>query len=339
MEKLPEEIQTAILTRGITVKSVEVITEEAVATTKSRGRADIVIICDVYIPNSQIRKISVIIENKVYSKEHSDQTQTYFDYHQKRRERIDDNTFLEHCLYIFLTPCTTKEDAKCKSFVHLTYQDLLDYIFDRLLGRQDLNKRTRFILTEYVNSLSIPSEYIDDTNTTKKGRTIMAIGQKERSLLQLFWEKYNKLFSAALTAMSTDENASEDEKKQVNKTLGLVGELSGKKYYKYKVNGQGRYGCARVVLEVIKLYVNENPDATIEAINSAFGSTVAFEWENAQAINKNDKYAKRYFEEPVILSDHTNVAVSTQWGNDGRFEKFLRKTQELLPGCNVERIQ
>lgn len=346
VQKLPESVQSAILTRDISIIATSIKTEESVAINKQRGRADIVIACDVLIPSSKIKRLSIIIENKIYSKEHSQQTQTYFNFHEANRLRDDNGDFTEFCLYIFLTP-SANEEANCISFVRLTYQNLLDHILERLLLQSDLSERTRFILTEYVNSLSIPTYYIDEKNNNKKGKMIMAIGKSERELLQSFWDRYRTLFTAALTAMSTDENASDEEKEIAAKTLKSVQKMEGKKYYKYKINRAGKYNCGQVVVELIKMYVARNSTTTLVEINNTFKkfkNPIAVTLQEATKINKtpNSKgeCKKRYFDEfPITLADNNQIAITNQWGNDKRFEGLIEFAKSIIPGLEIDRIQ
>ena len=331
-----EQILSVVLTRLISLLSTDVQTEEAVAIDKAKGRADIVIACNVHIPDNLVKKISIIIENKIYSEEHKEQTQTYFNYH-KNKKRNDE----EVCLYIYLTPPANK-DAKCPAFVHLTYQDVLDSILEPLLVQSNLSDRTKFIITEYINNLSIPSDYIDEKNITKKARTIMAINTKERELLQSFWDKHLDLFITALTSIATDENASDEVKDAANKIVKEVNTLvEKKKNYKYSINNQGEYRCGRVVVELIREYIENNTNATIYSINKNF----KLRKKNQQVTDINSANSanistKRYFTEfPLQLSNGEMIAVSNQWSNDEKFENFLEVAKELIPNCSVKRVK
>ena len=150
---LSEKLQSAILTRSVNIISADVTTEEHISIAKAKGRADIVILCDVYIPDSKINRLRIVIENKIYSNEHDGQTQTYFDYYE--RQKVKDG--MEHCMYIYLTPPSIETAADCESFVHITYQDLLDHVLERLVSQSNISERTKFILNEYICCLSIPA--------------------------------------------------------------------------------------------------------------------------------------------------------------------------------------
>ena len=341
---ISQELEVAILTRTISIISADVRTEVATA----KGRTDIEIYCNVSIPGSAIEKLRIIIENKVYSKEQNCQTQRYYDYHDSSRARNGKGDYIEECLYIYLTPPTNNKDADCPYFVHLTYQNLLDYVLEILLVRSNLNERTRFVLNEYISSLSVPSEYINKEGKTMKSKTILAINEKERDVLQSFWGKYKSLVIAALTAISLDENASDEERKEANSVLQSVQKFEGKKYYRYSIDNQGRYSVGRVVVELIRRYININHAVSLESINNIFQQPVSgkLALTLAEAIKENTTPKgskgtcyKRYFTEfPLVLPNGNEIAISSQWGNDERFENFLKIASQHIPGCEVKRI-
>lgn len=82
-----------------------------------KGRADIFI--ELKRTNKTVATIT--IENKIYSKEHDDQTVTYSDW---VREEYQDsfNTFF------FLRPAFNCSQAKSNRFVNITYSDLLEHM-------------------------------------------------------------------------------------------------------------------------------------------------------------------------------------------------------------------
>ena len=339
--KLPIEIETAILTHNISITSTDVKTEEAIATNKAKGRADIVITSDVKIPNSNYQRLSIIIENKIYSNEHNNQTQTYFDYHDKNRLRDNNGSPIEFCLYIYLTPATIEKKAECPSFIHLTYQNLLDDVLERLLIQPDISERTKFILTEYINNLSLPADYIDEKNNTKK-KIIMAISDKERELLKAFWEKHKELFRTALVAISSDENASEEEQEDARKILAQTENLIGKRYDRYNINGKGNYPCGRLVLELIKMYVQQHPNATLDEINVTFKDytkQIAATMEEAINIHRKSGHKRHFIDSPVRLINDTPIAITNQWGNGKKLDNLIKYAETNINDCKVERIQ
>ena len=46
---------------------------------------------------------------------------------------------------MYLTPQTSIADADCPEFIHITYQDLLEHVFEPIRRRIDISQRTQFI--------------------------------------------------------------------------------------------------------------------------------------------------------------------------------------------------
>lgn len=85
-----------------------------------KGRADIFI----EIKNKNEIVATITIENKIYSVEHDDQTQTYFDW-------VTQNPlYKENCfnMFFYLRPAFNHSEAVCKEYVNITYTDLLYWI-------------------------------------------------------------------------------------------------------------------------------------------------------------------------------------------------------------------
>ena len=109
----------AIVTDEIVVS--ELLVEKEKSLGKS-GRLDIYVELQIRYEKKS-RKLRLIIENKVGSKEHSDQTQKYYDYFEGLRNRGDIN------LYVFLTPISgidlfelEEPECSCKDFIQIIYK-------------------------------------------------------------------------------------------------------------------------------------------------------------------------------------------------------------------------
>lgn len=107
-------------------------------------------------------------------------------------------------------------ECKCKNFIQINYQSLVDYIFEPALN-QNINDRVKTILIDYISSLSQPSFSID-TNNYEEG-LIMAIGNEERELLNKFWETNKQLILASLYAISNDPTQDKDLRDEISMTL------------------------------------------------------------------------------------------------------------------------
>ncbi len=338
-------LSNAIITRDFHISECISVTEEAVVTANAKGRADIVLTCEINLPNLSLNKLKIVIENKVYSDEHGNQTQTYFDYY----ESIKENQ--EKVLYIYLTPPASIADADCSEFIHITYQDLLEHVFEPIRRRIDISQRTQFILNEYISSLSIPADVIEDKNVTHIQTSILAIGMEEKELLQAFWDKNNRLIIAALMAISNDDDDTKKllqnlsqrdfsklgmEEKELlqafwdkNKRLiiaaltaissdnddakKLLQNLSQRDFSKYMVNGNGPYCKNRTVEAAVKLYLEKNNDTTIDELKKIFPDNLRRTFGVIRSCHDEIKDKTRYFE-----AEHPETKekffICNQWG-------------------------
>lgn len=299
---ITDKVSNAIITRDFHISECTSVTEEAVVTANARGRADIVLTCEINLPNLSLNKLKIVIENKVYSDEHGNQTQTYFDYYESIKEKQ------EKVLYIYLTPPTSIADADCPEFIHITYQDLLEHVFEPIRRRIDISQRTQFILNEYISSLSIPADVMEDKNVTHIQTSILAIGMEEKELLQAFWDKNNRLIIAVLTAISSDDdNETKDDAKK------LLQNLSQRDFSKYMVNGNGPYCKNRTVEAVVKLYLEKNNDTTIDELKNIFPDHLRRTFGVIRSCHDEIKDKTRYFE-----AEHPKTKekffICNQWG-------------------------
>lgn len=299
---ITDKVSNAIITRDFHISECTSVTEEAVVTANARGRADIVLTCEINLPNLSVNKLKIVIENKVYSDEHGNQTQTYFDYYESIKEKQ------EKVLYIYLTPPTSIADADCPEFIHITYQDLLEHVFEPIRRRIDISKRTQFILNEYISSLSIPADVIEDKNVTHIQTSILAIGMEEKELLQAFWDKNNRLIIAALTAISSD-----DDNEAIDDAKKLLQNLSQRDFSKYMVNGNGPYCKNRTVEAAVKLYLEKNNDTTIDELKNIFPDNLRRTFGVIRSCHDEIKDKTRYFE-----AEHPETKekffICNQWG-------------------------
>lgn len=83
------------------------------------GRADIF----VEIKNKSTVVATITIENKIYSYEHDNQTQTYYKW-------VTSQVLYKHSIntFFYLRPYFNKSEAVCKEFKNISYTDLLSWI-------------------------------------------------------------------------------------------------------------------------------------------------------------------------------------------------------------------
>lgn len=305
------------------IKNTHITTEYNIQDQENRGRADIVI--DIGISNTKISKLRIVIENKVYAKETNEQTQTYFNYFKKEKQAG------EEILYIYLTPLLCEEPASCDRFVHITYQDLMDNVFEPIL-LQNLSERTRFILTEYINCLSIPVEEFNNKKEIKQ-TTIMAISKNERTLLENFWEKHRTLIMAVLTGITTDPDSDEDQQKDA---IALLDKLNSKDYSKYFVGEVGPLSKRELVIRVIERYLEKHPDVTLDGLKEIFPDNLAegtFGVVRSPEDNINDptRYNKFTPDENIKIG---TIYICNQWRKPN-IDNFISHVCNKIPEIKI----
>jgi hypothetical protein len=95
----------------------------------------------------------------------------------------------------------------------------------------------------------------------------------------------------------------------------FIEKVTGRDYTKYIFNGQ-KYGKNRLVLAVIKDYVEKNSTLTYSQLKSKFPDTLQGRETFTTEIDAKQKKDRRNFIEPdelITLADET-IAISTQWG-------------------------
>jgi hypothetical protein len=325
-------IKAAILTQNILFGKLSVFTEYSTSHKGKNIRPDMFINCDVNISNSKIKRISIIIENKVLSNEHDKQTQSYYEYFNSHKQ---DNEFI---LYVYLTPKSStimddKKDCVCTYFIHIYYQDILDHILQPALKRPNISERIKFILTEYIQCLSIPFEDKDNKN---KKKIIMAISENERKLLTAFWEKNETLIIAAMEAIATDDNRDDDIKDSVSTAFNLLNK-SNRDFSKYSINNKGNYNKRGLVYNVIKEYICKHPETTVNDLKETFPDNLQGSLgviRKQDEINDYTRY-KEYVDNPQL--ENGIFFICNQWGK--QIKKFIKHVEDNFgKDIHIEKI-
>ena len=211
-----KEFFDAIITGDMSVTGLQTVTEKSI---ENVGRVDILSEAKIEI-SGQSQRLRVVIENKVATKEHSDQTTKYFEHY----ESLENEDCIN--LYVFLTPMSgialselTEPECSCKEYIQINYQNLVDYLLEPILN-MDASDKTKTIIREYLQTLSQPAQNEDD-DEHKQG-LIMAIGNDERELLTRFWDRNQKLILSALYAISSDPDQEKDVRESISTALDSI---------------------------------------------------------------------------------------------------------------------
>lgn len=151
-------------------------------------------------------------------------------------------------------------------------------------------------------------------------------------------------------AVRDDKEAGIDCSEEDGLSLNVTSSNGQKDYAKYTLDGSGKYGKGRLVLEVIKKYVAKHCDVTYEDLVRTFpkqlrgrkrGKTF---WgcmnlrEDAMTLYAETGKKRHFLEDDEIirLSDGTEVAVSSQWGV-GNINLFIDAARKL--GFKIMKVE
>ena len=263
---IPENLKTWIVSRKIKIQSLHVETEQPVSSlardvfdalcknnkdeykkgyetgwidypdfvnalqiaSNSQDRIDLFIDCNIVDISGDNKKLQIIVENKIDSKEggakkYKDSTRLpkdYLDASQTKRyylgtHRTDKNAGDVYQLYVYLTPLPSAKldnfnhlkDEQCEElrdnehFIQINYQDILDGIVVPLLHSTSLSSRSRFFLEEFKNELTYPN--VEATG----GTSFIAVSEDASAKISSKWEEYKTLITdSAIAAVQEQEN-------------------------------------------------------------------------------------------------------------------------------------
>ncbi len=336
------QLESAILTQKLNPSNISVVPEYCFndIDEKNSGRVDLLVSCGINVKRDvgkPVRALNIIIENKVYASEQDQQTSKYYNHFNKLLkykaskkvgeavvERELAGPLFRYNLYVYLTPLETRvldtldrPQSVCQECVQINYQDLVDGVIEPLLSHPNLAERGRFILEEYLRSLSVSFAAVeeDPNNTNQQTRNklkkiqqvILAVGKEEKDNLTWLWNEYGPLLKAAIEEKNTESDEEE------------VDNNNGWQYFTY--NGQ-RYLMGPLVEAVISDLVNEySSQDLIDKFSQLKGIRVL-----------NPQYNTAYFDKPAPpTKDGISLYIKKGWNkkNFSMFREFVKKELNL----------
>ena len=266
--KLSPELSGAITTGAYTLSNIVVEREKHIGV----GRLDIYLEGNIAFDGSEY-PLTLIIENKVKSREHDAQTGRYLE--ALRPPVLRPGIFLS----VFLTPLPNREyerlgepTCEAKEFIELNYQYLADYVIEPCRDTAPEGSVKRY-LSEYLLALSLPETRQD------KGEIIMAISKEERDLLARFWDKHKDLLTAAMLSIGDCVPLEDDEADVMQKASQALKDAVQRDLSRFSWQFSGGGGVSRskrqLVQEVIAYYALVNPDLTVSELCEKFPGAVA----------------------------------------------------------------
>lgn len=141
-----KRVLTSASLSSTSTSNVQVLTESYVEAQGKKGTKGRI---DVLVSNLALggELINIIIENKIYSNEHDEQTTTYF-------EGINKKFPDKKNIFLYLTPKPNWEMPKvdgpsctCKDFIEINYQDILTEVLTSIL-EEPISSATRIAIED-----------------------------------------------------------------------------------------------------------------------------------------------------------------------------------------------
>ena len=194
---------SCLLSGNYLIDKLEVSTEEQAYDSKKYGRIDIFLKLQYryHTRDEQEKKLCVIIENKMYTEEHDNQTERYRDW------ALRQNYKKEQIIGVFLAPnrvgkCTG-DNTPGFEFLKIDYQDLLDNVLEPLL-LLDMPHDARVFITDYIINLGQPLQKTDDNGAVKEQTgAILAVPNKTKENVYDLYKKHKDFLDALVCAKNS----------------------------------------------------------------------------------------------------------------------------------------
>ena len=215
LAKQDSKYENPFLVGNYHVENMKVETETPVKADghAKTGRLDIYLEFDYKQVNvweaekNKLNQVHVILENKVYTNEHDDQTKLYYDW---AKQSIKGG--LKTIIGVFLSP-GMPDDFKCSgdskefSYVKITYGDILVNVIEPLL-MLEMSDEVRMMISDYVINLGQPVKAKDEDGKKASASedTILAVSKENEESFNELYDRNKELIDAALYADSFERN-------------------------------------------------------------------------------------------------------------------------------------
>jgi hypothetical protein len=194
-------------------------------------------------------KVAGRIDNPSYYEEsyrEKKQTERYYYACSKEDPRLRKDPFdYDHTIQLFVFLSAKGQEAADEHFVSITYQDLVDFLFEPYLVHDGIDSHTSMCIAEYLRILGNP---INDI-------TIMATTSEEKELLMDFYTRNEDLFRRALE-VKRDSADTEEEAENYKSMLDSM--RKSKVHRFFTINDEDtKYKMYEVVAEFVKFLLNK----------------------------------------------------------------------------------
>ena len=317
-----EELANSIYSQSLSILSYNVTPEyDILVEPYGEGDIDILVSCVAKV-NDVERNINIAIENKIgapettkkrFGKDGTEttlyQTKAYYQYIPK--EYKDDIN-----LFVFLKPTdrdlenVKQAECKCDKYIQINYQELLDNIIQPVCDQKDISVENKYRLKDYIKTLGKPAETDEDTN---KNIIIMAMNQKERELLTIFFKNNEDLIRAAINALGDEE---------LSKSMAKL-ERKSRSKNTYNINGKGCYSMYEVLEKFVEFRLTNTSDS-VQDIDKEIDKFI-----RSERVNVSDPQGPQVFQEGkkshgTFTFNDCEIRYTKQWSDGGSNPTFTR---------------
>lgn len=291
-------VLTSASLSSTSTSNVQVLTESYVEAQGKKGTKGRI---DILIQNVELGtgSINIVIENKIYSNEHDEQTTTYFEGINKKFSKPKNRN-----IFLYLTPKSNWEMPKvdgpsctCKDFIEINYQDILTEVLTSIL-EEPLSSATRIAIEDYIHCITSPSIHSKNYNS-------MATDKETDEVLKKFWDANEELILAAINAFA---NSGEKKYKGVDKAQKAIAEfVDNKDYTQYSINGQGEYNKRKLVENVVRFIISKGGDF--------MGTLKNLDAKCTNGLLRDEDFYKRQSSRAVEIEyNGGSIYITNQWG-------------------------
>jgi hypothetical protein len=331
------ELLNQILVGTLSIQDVKTESEKDLG---EAGRLDIYVECKIRMKEE--KTLALIIENKVLSKEGKDQTKRYFTY-------FGPSSPNKIHLFVYLNAISNQDidelqapECECNEFIQINYQSLVDFLLEPALEKSITNK-TRFILEDYLQSLTQPSFNYESENYNRG--LIMALRQEEKLLLDEFWRKYKDLIGAAVNALINNGDMEAEDKEKAQGFLEVINPPKDRSLFSLYYNkdlvisNSRKSNIGLALMEVLLKYnlLNQN---IINILKEDKSTGFSFLKEVGD-LTENERKHNRYGSSdrlPDLQFEGKDYFISRNWGQKNVI-KFLDKMKAYFPELSYSNLE
>ena len=304
-----KRVLTSATHSSTSASNVQVLTESYVEAQGKKGAKGRI---DILIQNVELgtEPINIVIENKIYSNEHDEQTTTYF-------EGINKKFSDQKNIFLYLTPKSNWEmsiqngpSCTCKDFIEINYQDILTEVLTPIL-EEPISSATRIAIEDYIHCITSPSIHSKNYNS-------MATDKETNEMLKKFWDANEELILAAINAFA---NSGETKYKGVDKVQKAITEfVDNKDYTQYRINGQGTYSKNALVKEIVTRIIKKGGDVMGTLKNLDAKCTI-------RLLQTEDHYNREKKQAFKLEYNDSFIYITNQW-RIGNISSFINAVNE-----------